>query len=279
MANILIAGCGDLGCMLGTQLSEQGHKVFGLRRNTEALPECILPVKADLSATTIPNLPKKIDYVFYMASAGKYNDTAYYLAYVQGLNNLIGALEGKKIKRLFYISSTSVFGQSEGQQVNEESPTCDASFSTKRLLMGEELITQSDINSTVIRFGGIYGPGRTHLIDLVREGKAHCMENVWSNRIHSDDCSGMLNHLLDLNESDPSSVESLYVGVDNQPSLSCEVYDWLSEQLSVPEIEHNEPTESARLMRSNKKISNEKIKQTGYEFKYPSFKEGYIELI
>lgn len=278
MANILIAGCGDIGCILGTQLTQQGHQVFGLRRNIDALPECIKPIKADLSLA-INNLPKQIDYVFYMASAGKYKDAAYYQAYVSGLRNLISNLDPKMIKRFFFISSTSVFGQCDGEQVDETSPTSDSNFSTKRLLEGEEIALESDLNATVVRFGGIYGPGRTHLVDLIREGKAHCMEDVWSNRIHSDDSAGLLGHLMQLNESAPEKVEPLYIGVDNQPSLSCEVYDWLAEQLSVPDAEHNEPTETARLMRSNKRISNGKIRATGYEFKYPSFKEGYIELL
>ena len=278
MAKILIAGCGDIGCILGTQLSKQGHEVFGLRRNIDALPKEIKPIKADLSHA-LNNLPNEIDYVFYMSSAGKYKDSAYYQAYVYGLKNLITALEGKKIKRLFFVSSSAVFGQDEGEHVNELSPTCDASFSTRRLLMGEEIALESEFPSTVIRFGGIYGPGRTHLVDLIMEGKAHCMENVWSNRIHSTDCSGMLCHLLALNESNPEELESLYVGVDNEPALSCEVYDWLSEQLSAPDADHNDPSENARLMRSNKRISNEKIRSTGYEFKYPSYREGYMELL
>lgn len=278
MATILIAGCGDIGCLLGTELTQQGHTVFGLRRNIGALPECIHPVEANLTGT-IHNLPDKIDYVFYMASAGKFKDSAYYQAYVSGLKNLLHALQGQTIKRLFFISSTSVFGQEEGELVSEKSPTHDTSFSTKRILEGEAIALESEYPSTVVRFGGIYGPGRTHLIDLVRAGKAHCMEDVWSNRIHSSDCVGMLTHLLNLNESNPKSVESLYVGVDNEPSLACEVYEWLAEELCMPEVEHKEASENARMMRSNKRISNAKIRTTGYEFKYPTYKEGYIELI
>jgi len=74
MANILIAGCGDIGCLLGEQLSQQGHSVFGLRRNVDALPECIQPIEANLT-TPIDHLPLNIDYVFYMASAGKSKTT------------------------------------------------------------------------------------------------------------------------------------------------------------------------------------------------------------
>ncbi len=278
MANVLIAGCGDIGCLLGSQLAEQGHQVFGLRRNVDALPDCIQPVQANLT-TPVENLPLNIEYVFYMASAGKYKDSAYYQAYVQGLKNLISALETHPVKKLFFISSSSVFGQSEGEKVDESSPTDDSIFSTKRLLEGEEVALNSKLNATVVRFGGIYGPGRTHLIDLIQEGKAHCMEDVWSNRIHSEDCAGMLSHLLACYEQDPSSVDSLYVGVDNEPTLSCEIYDWLAEQLSAPEADRKEPSEASRLMRSNKRISNAKIRATGYTFKYPTYKEGYLALL
>lgn len=278
MANVLIVGCGGIGCELGQALNEQGHKVYGLRRDISDIPDGITPIEADLSNTNLP-FPDHLDYVFYMASAGKHKDVAYYQAYVSGVKHTLKNLQNQSLKRLFFISSSSVFGQSEGEKVTEESPTSGNNFSTKRLLEGEELINESPFATTVVRFGGIYGPGRTHLIDLVQQGKAHCMEDVYSNRIHSDDCVGMLVHLLNLNEKNPKQVESLYIGVDNEPTLSCEVYEWLAEQLNVANIEHLEPTENSRLMRSNKRLSNAKIRSTGYEFKYPNYQAGYSELI
>lgn len=278
MAKILIAGCGGIGCELGSTLTAQGHTVYGLRRTTDNIPDEITPIQADLSAP-LTDLPDNIDYVIYSASAGKHKDLAYYQAYVSGVRHTLEALTAQNIKRFFFISSTSVFGQNEGEVVTEESPTSDSNFSTRRLLEGETLVTESPIASTIIRFGGIYGPGRNHLIDLVRDGKAHCMEGVYSNRIHSSDCVGMLAHLISLNEQTPGQLEALYIGVDNQPTLSCEVYEWLAEQLNVAEIEHIEPTENSRLMRSNKRLSNQKVRQSGYEFKYPSYQDGYLELI
>jgi len=278
MANVLIAGCGDIGCQLGSLLVQQNHTIYGIRRNVEDIPDSISPIQADL-ALKLPEIPSDIDYVFYIASAGKYKDSAYYQAYVLGVQHTLEAMQNKNIKRLFFISSSSVFGQSDGEKVDETSPTSDANFSTKRLLEGEALINESKTPSTVIRFGGIYGPGRTHLIDLVQSGKAHCMEDVWSNRIHSADCAGMLAHLMNYDIRNPEKVESLYVGVDNQPTPSCEVYDWLAEQLCVPDVEHIEPKESSRQMRSNKRLSNARIKSTGYEFIYPSYQDGYLALL
>ncbi|MDX1352265.1 MAG: NAD-dependent epimerase/dehydratase family protein [Thiomicrorhabdus sp.] len=278
MANILIVGCGDIGCQLGSILNQQNHKVFGLRRNIEAIPDSITPIQADFSAS-LPELPKEIDYVFYIASAGKYKDSAYYQAYVLGLKNTLNALKDHNIKRLFFISSSSVFGQSDGEKVDENSPTSDSNFSTKRLLEGEELALNSKFPATVIRFGGIYGPGRTHLIDLVLAGKAHCMDDVWSNRIHSADCAAMLAFLVNKDIEKPNTLEPIYIGVDNEPTLSCEVYDWLAEQLCVPDVEHIEPKESSRQMRSNKRLSNARIANLGYEFIYPNYQTGYLALL
>lgn len=276
MASVLIAGCGDVGCQLGLNLADK-HTIYAIRRNIEVIPEPIIAIQSDLTHRFDLDIDN-IDYVFYMASAGKYKDSAYYNAYVLGLKNLIHSLQGKNVKRLFFISSTSVFAQSDGEMVNENSLAEAHSFSTKRILEGEELALAGEIPSTIVRFGGIYGPEKTHLIDLVREGKAHCMEDVWSNRIHSDDCAGILAHLMNLDLAG-ETLETMYLGVDSQPTLSCEVYEWLAEQLNVADIEHLEPTENSRLMRSNKKLSNARILASGYQFKFPTYQDGYSHIL
>uniref|UniRef100_Q31IH9 NAD dependent epimerase/dehydratase family protein n=1 Tax=Hydrogenovibrio crunogenus (strain DSM 25203 / XCL-2) TaxID=317025 RepID=Q31IH9_HYDCU len=273
MARVLIAGCGDIGCRLGANLAKKGHEVFGMRRDVSKISAPIQPIEADLFGQ-LPELPDQLDYVFYIVSAKSYNDVAYYKAYVMGLKHLIDALKDQPIKRLFFISSSSVFSQSEGERVTEESPTEGKNFSSRRLLEGEELALNAPFPGTVVRFGGIYGPGRTYLIDLVLQGKAHCMEDVYSNRIHSEDCVGLLTHLMEQPALDP-----IYIGVDDEPTFTCEVYEWLAEQLSVSNIEHLEPTENSRAQRSNKRLSNAKVKATGYTFKYPSYREGYLELL
>lgn len=273
MAKVLIAGCGDIGCMLGTSLGSHGHEVFGLRRDTSQIPAPIHPITGDLFNLN-SNIPADLDYVYYIVSAAGYKDFEYYQAYVLGLKNLMNALKGQKLKRLFFISSTSVFGQSEGEWVTESSPSEGKNFSSNRILEGEALALNGTFPATIVRFGGIYGPGRTHLIDSVISGKAHCMEDVYSNRIHSEDCAGILEHLMNLEH-----LEDLYIGVDNLPTLTCEVYDWLAEQLSVPDLEHKEPTENTRLLRSNKRLSNQRIRDTGYTFKYPTYQEGYAAIL
>jgi len=276
MAKIVIAGCGDLGCRLGVSLSQKGHEIHGIRRNIDKLPDIICPIKSDLAEQS-PEVPDNIDYIYYILSASSFTDDSYLQAYVLGVKNLLKAIEGQNIKRIFFISSTSVFGQSAGEWVDESNEVNNSSFSSKRLLEGEELINQSPFPSTVIRFGGIYGKGRTHLIDLVLNGKAHCMEDSYSNRINSDDCIGVLEHLFNIDKN--NQLDSLYIAVDDEPTLTCNVYEWLAEQLSVNNIEHIEPSEHSHSKRSNKRLSNKRLRATGYKFKHPSYKEGYLVLL
>ncbi|MDR9498128.1 MAG: SDR family oxidoreductase [Hydrogenovibrio sp.] len=277
MARILIAGCGDIGCRLGKQLTKQGHEVFGIRRSDDKMPSSISPIKADLFAP-LPELPGPFDYVYYIVSASAFNDIGYYRAYVLGLRNVIKALDeqgfSEGIRRLFFISSSSVFTQNNGETVTEDSPTEGKNFASRRLLEAEDLALNAPFPGTVVRFGGIYGPGRTYLIDMVLKGQAHCMEDVYSNRIHTEDAVGVLAHLLTVKPLEP-----VYIGVDNEPTLICDVYEWLAEQLSASVVEHNEPTENSRAQRGNKRLSNARIRASGYEFKYPSFREGYTALL
>jgi nucleoside-diphosphate-sugar epimerase len=247
-----------------------------MRRRTDGLPDFVQACSVDLAAEAKTDLlPDDVAYAFFILTPDKHNDVAYYRAYISAQRHFLHMLQGRPIKRYFFISSTSVFGQSEGEWVDESSPVEARNFASRTLIEAEQIAWQSGLPATVVRFGGIYGPGRTHLIDMVLSGKAHCMEGVYSNRIHVVDAARMLAHLRNL-----EAPESLYVGVDNAPAPLCEVYEWLAEQLSVPlQIDHREPTESARQVRANKRIRNTRIRSTGFEFRYPTYREGYGELI
>ncbi len=276
MSKVVIAGCGDLGCRLAALLHQQGDKVVGIRRRPEQLPAYVEPVALDLTSPPESQLALEgVEYAFFILTPDKHDELSYHRTYSTAQRHFLKLLQGQPIKRYFFISSTSVFGQSDGAWVDETSPVEATHFASRVLIEAENLAWESGLPATVVRFGGLYGPGRAHLLDMVRSGKAHCMEGVYSNRIHIEDAARMLAHLQRL-----PRVDNLYVGVDNQPTPLCDVYEWLAEQLSVPlEIDHREPTERVRQQRGNKRISNARIRETGFVFKYLSYKEGYAELI
>jgi nucleoside-diphosphate-sugar epimerase len=160
--------------------------------------------------------------------------------------------------------------------VDETSETLPREFSGRRLLEGEELLVRGPFAATVVRMAGIYGPGRTRLIHQVRRGEAVCQtpEPRYTNRIHRDDCAGVLQHLMRL-----SSPEALYLGVDNEPADQAEVLRWLARQLGSPSPRSESRMPSGRESQSNKRCRNSRLLQSGYSFRYPTFREGYKAML
>ncbi|KAB7623218.1 SDR family oxidoreductase [Alkalilimnicola sp. S0819] len=271
---ILIAGCGKLGTALGRELSEAGHTVWGLRRRAERIPEPIRPLAGDLAdPASLPALPEALDRIYYIATPGAYDDTAYQRAYVHGLRNLLAALPNPD-GRLVFVSSTSVYGQSDGREVDESSPTEPTGFSGQRMLEAEHIALGWAGESVVVRFGGIYGPGRTRMIDKVRHGEA-CTAHppAWSNRIHQADCVGVLAHL-----GAARITPGVYLAVDDAPCTQCELMDWLAEQLGLPQPPRRN-VGAGGFRAGSKRCRNDKLRASGYRFRYPSYREGYAAML
>ena len=288
MARILIAGCGDVGAALGQNLRAAGHEVWGLKRRPADLPAAIQPLVADLTDPgSLSRLPPELDYIVYSAAAAGFSEAQYRAAYSDGPRNLLAALRatGQQPQRLLFASSTSVYGQQQGEWVDEASPAVADGFSGRCIRAGEQALWDSPWPSVAVRFGGIYGPGRTRLIDSVREGTATRPTGapVYTNRIHRDDCARALQHLLELPDAEP-----LYVAVDDDPAPLDEVLSWLARQLGVPEppLASQSPLkpgagerDSAMRLRASKRCRNARLRASGFEFRYPSYREGYAALL
>lgn len=272
---VLIAGCGDVGTELGLLLTGQGHEVWGLRRHPDSLPSPIRPLAADLGdPETLRDLPA-FDYVAYTAAADGHGEDAYRRAYVAGVRHLLAALPGPP-RRFLFTSSTGVYGQTEGEWIDEGSATEPRSFTGTALLEGEGLVLGAGFPTTVVRLAGIYGPGRTRLVRLVRSGEAKLSKQPsYTNRIHRDDCAGFLAHLIAMDVAG-KAVDEVYVGVDDDPAERGEVLAWLADQLGVrrPLVEA-EPSKRGQ----NKRCRNQKLRSTGYQLRFPSFREGYAAVL
>ena len=277
MARILMAGCGDIGSALGVELGHRGHEVFGLRRRADLLPASIKPVAADLcDSSTLGKLPRSLDTVFYTATPGGSGEAAYRRAYIAGLENLLGVLGDSDAlpRRLIYVSSTSVYGQSDGGWIDEDSITEPGGFSGRAVLAGERVAAAAAVKSVSVRFGGIYGPGRVRLLQRVQAG-AQCVDDPpqYTNRVHRDDCVEILRHLFALPSPAPT-----YVAVDDAPSPECEVLGWLAQQLDAPKP-RRVPLGDWPRRAGSKRCSNALLRASGYEFRYPTYKDGYAAVV
>ena len=108
-ASVLIAGCGDIGSRLATQLLDKGWQVYGLRRSIERLPAGVKGIVGDLFSEQCPaQWPTgQIDYVVYSAAATDHDEAGYQAAYVDGLKHTLAWLKqnGQQPKRLLFVSS------------------------------------------------------------------------------------------------------------------------------------------------------------------------------
>lgn len=265
---VLIAGCGYVGSELARRLAED-HDVWGLRRTAGELPAGVRPLAGDVTDPSTLELPDDVDALVYAVSPGRREEAAYRAAYVHGLRTVLTAL-GSRPARLLFVSSTAVYGQSDGSVVDEESPTDPSSFAG-RVLLEAEAVAQA-AGGSVLRLAGIYGPGRTRLIDQVRAGEAtYPSPDVHTNRIHRDDGAGALAHLLTL--GDPAPV---YLGVDDDPAPRGEVLRWLADRLDAPRP-HEAP--DARTRGGDKRCSNARLRASGYDLTYPSYRDGYAAML
>jgi len=272
---VLIAGCGYAGCALGERLAAEGHTVFGLRRNPAALPPSIRPVAADLaSPASLDTLPPNLDFVFHAASPDGSTDSAYRAAYVEGLRNLLGVLAARRerLRRVILVSSTGVYAQRRGEWVDETSPAEPEGHAGRRLLEGERLALGGPFPATVLRAGGIYGPGRAGAIERAMNAVPEDESPSYTNRIHRDDLAGALWHLMLLPDPEP-----LYLGVDHEPADRRTVTEWLSSRTGERSL--REAERPSGRTRTNKRCSNARLVASGYVFRYPTFREGFAAIL
>src|SRR5688572_6299982 len=270
--NVFIAGCGYVGTALGLRLVALGHRVWAQRRDPSGLPDSFNKLAGDLASPDgLAQMPGDLDYVVYTASAGESSDAAYTRAYVTGLRNVLAAIPSS-VRRVFFTSSTAVYAQTNGTWVDEASETQPSHFSGLRTLEAEALLRASSTPSTVLRCAGIYGPGRTRLIDSVRQGTASMSER-FTNRIHRDDIAGVILHLIEKDLALP-----LLVLCDDEPAPQRDVTAFLAQQLGVPlPAPQAAPDPTAR--GRHQRCRNALLHATAYCLRYPTYREGYSAML
>ncbi|HKU35358.1 MAG TPA: SDR family oxidoreductase, partial [Paenarthrobacter sp.] len=260
---VLIAGCGDLGTEAGLRFAAAGHDVMGIRRSPEKLPPQIRGVRADLSSE-LPNLPFEAEIVVVSLAADASTEDAYRAGYVDGLRNVLDAVDRQAVppQRILFVSSTAVYPDAGGAVVDENTPTEPTRFSGKILLEAEQLLfaRAGEASAAVLRLGGIYGPGRTRLIDQVRSGNAVIPgQPKHTNRIHRDDAAAMIVHLATM-EAQP---EPVYLGVDDESAELGDVLRFLAQELRLPEPLVGPASDGGA---GDKRCSNRRLRSTGFEF-------------
>jgi nucleoside-diphosphate-sugar epimerase len=275
MAKILIAGCGAIGSELAEVLSSQGHEVTGLKRRPPlSATGPIRYVAADIgSAADLANLDGDFTQAFFIVSPDQRNEQSYRAVYETGLNNLLAKLPATQ---WLMVSSTSVYGQSRGEWVDEDSDAEPDNIASRLIRQAEQKLLALSPANIVVRFSGIYGPGRESLLRLAMQAPAiQQTPPYFTNRIHQQDCIGVLSFLLEQRLAG-KALAQCYLASDDDPAPIWDVMTWLAERLHCPPPSTKKVDADAGM---NKRCRNARLKALGYRFRYPGYQDGYLELI
>ena len=228
----------------------------------------------DLSdATSVQKAPGNFDVVIHCASTRGGDPESYRRLYLEGARNLRQRFEDAVF---IFVSSTSVYAQTGGEWVTEESVAEPQHETGKILREAEEFVLQN--GGSVTRFAGLYGPDRSvYLQRLLRGDAVIDPENDrFINQLHRDDAARAL---LLLATPPKASRSEIYNVADDLPVRQSEYYRWLAAKLDRPEP----PVGVAQMIRkrgnSNKRVANRKLRSLGWNPAFPTFREGMEESV
>jgi nucleoside-diphosphate-sugar epimerase len=279
MPRVLIAGCGYVGTATADLLFSRGWDVEGWTRSQESVeklgakPYAMRAVDI-ANRVDMANCPGNFDAVIHCASTGGGGAEVYRQLYLDGARNLTARFPTATI---IFTSSTSVYAQSDGSWVSEESATEPPQETGRILLETEKLVLAH--GGIVARLAGIYGPTRSALLERFVSGEAFIdpEHDRFVNQAHRDDIATALAVLLDvssttrLRSGEQTACGEIYNIVDNEPILQSECYRWLAAKLNRPLPPIGRSPVPWKRGASNKRVSNAKLRAIGWEPQYPNF--------
>lgn len=272
----LIIGCGYLGCRVADLWREEGDRVKALTRTADRArilrDRGLHPLVGDVSQPgTLADLPS-VDTVLYAVGYDRHAGLSKHEVYVQGLRHVLAAIPAS-VSRFVYVSSTSVYGQRQGEWVDETSECQPTSEGGSICLQAERLLRdqlQGRVPYQILRHSGLYGPGRL----IARLSALRSREPLpgnplgWLNLVHVDDAARAI--LLCSRRS--TEAETLLV-TDSEPFVRRRYYEALAALVGVPApVFREEPEPRADL---GKRCSNRRLCEAiGPWQTYPTIAEG-----
>lgn len=269
---LLVAGAGDLGLRVARLALLNDWNVIAIRRTPPDDDRSGIEwIQADLGQGTDLRLShRSISHALYALAPDERSPQAYEHVFLTGLRHLVSELKTDSLQRFIFVSSTAVYGPSE-DILDENSPTDPSTFNGKILVQAEqELHTLLPTQAISLRLSGLYGPKRTHLLERLRQGKVRAPDSPshYGNRIHIEDAARAAWHLLNIDAPFPC-----YIGTDGHSYPLSELYDGLASLLGLP------PPPRQAYAESGKRLSNQRLVNSGFQFTWPDALQAYAELI
>lgn len=281
--HILILGCGDIGKRVAKCWQKSGYTVYGATRQESNLDELsrldIKPCPLELDNLAEPALlPTKDALLYYFAPppARGTEDTR--------LQHFLKSINKNELpKQFIYISTSGVYGNQQGKLINESTPPNPQVDRAKRRYHAEQQLQQwskdSNVPVTILRVGGIYGPGRLPL-QRIKDQIPMLHENLspQTNRIHADDLAQVC-----FAAAAKKAQGQIYNVSDGTNSNMTEYFNTIADFVDLPrpplvDWDEAEKTISQGMLsylKESRRMDNSKMmKELEIKLRYPSLKEG-----
>jgi len=202
-------------------------------------------------------------------------------------------LKLKTLNRLIYLSSTGVYGDQQGNWIDETTPTTPTEPRGIKRLQAEQdwatLALETNTPLAILRLAGIYGPGRNALLTLKRRYNENdptlaqriIKQGQYFNRIHVADIAMLLQQVLN---TDPENI-TLNVS-DNEPSPPQDVIEYAAQLLGLP-VPPSVTLDEAKLSpmgrsfyADSKRLNNKKLLDyLETRLQFPTYKQGLNALL
>ncbi|WP_421875510.1 SDR family NAD(P)-dependent oxidoreductase [Marinoscillum sp.] len=261
MSKISILGCGWLGLPLGDELTKKGYDVNGSTTTSHKLKKIerlgIKPYFIDLSPefSGDPSFFSCETLVINIPPRNRDSDDHFH---EKQLLSIRSEVKSKKVSHVLFVSSTAVYPNTNSKVTEEDASAESLSRGGVPLLKMENLFKEDDsFETTVLRFGGLYGPDRNPAYFLAGKKNLGGGTNP-VNMIHRDDCIGIIEQII----KEQIWGEVFNACSPNKPSRK-EFYLEAAKSLGV------EPPEFSDEPQDYKDVSSQKlIDRLGYRFLY-----------
>ncbi|HEY6873832.1 MAG TPA: SDR family oxidoreductase [Geobacteraceae bacterium] len=283
MDTILIVGCGDIGRRIAGLALAENAAVSGVVRSAESAAELeklgIRPVMANLDdPATLTGIPAKGATLFYLAPppGGGIADPR--------VRNLCAAIpRGEEPRKVVYMSTSGVYGDSGGETVTEDTPPNPQTTRGRRRLDAENVFREwgkaRGAAVVILRVTGIYGPGRFPVSQLAG-GQPVLEERLapLTNRIHADDLARVC--LAAAAKGEDGDVFNVS---DGHPTTMTHYFNAVADLLGYPRPRQVSLEEARRVMSplmlsymsESRRLDNSRmLRKLGIELLYPDLEAG-----
>jgi len=270
---IAIIGCGYVGSACSRYWSNQGHQVTVTTTTPERVQDLQqiahrVRVLHGSDRSPLQNLIQDQDVILLSVGAKRINRTpeGYRETYLQTAQNLVSALDSApQVQQIIYTSSYQVYGDRQGNSADETTPVAPVSENGEILAETERVLLSAQTPERkvcILRLGGIYGPNR-ELIKIYRTLAGTARPGTGqeaTNWIHLEDILGAIAH------SCQNGLDGIYNLVDDAHLTRQDFLDRLLSVHDYPAVTWDANLPDPRPY--NVWVSNQKIKDTGYQFQY-----------